>query len=222
VQEKRRAAWKARVGVFMDIRVLNKSDRMIKFVVEDIDAALANAVRRIAMNEVPTMAIEHVDFTENTSGLFDEVLAHRLGLIPLEFSKKFNMRKDCKCTKGCSNCQVEFSIDKVGPCIVKAGDLVSSEDDVKPADADIPAVELLDGQKLKAECIAELNTGKEHAKWQAAVVGYSISGKNPEHGNFTFIIESVSGLTAARILDKALEILDEKADEFIKAVKKEL
>lgn len=211
------------VGVSMDIRILDKSDRMIKFVVEDIDASLANAIRRIAMNEVPVMAIEFVDFTENSSGLFDEVLAHRIGLIPLAFpDKKYNMRKDCKCTKGCSNCQVAFSLEKIGPCVVKASDLVSDDDDVRPVDPDIPIVELLEDQKLKAVCIAQLNIGQEHAKWQAAVVGYNISGRNPEHGNFTFVIESVSGLPAARIMERTLDILEEKADEFIKAVKKEL
>jgi DNA-directed RNA polymerase subunit D len=207
----------------MDIKVLSKSDRMIKFAVDDMDASLANAIRRIAMNEVPVMAIEYVDFTENSSGLFDEVLAHRLGMIPLVFpQKKFNMKKDCKCTKGCSNCQVALSVNKAGPCVVKASDLISSNDEVKPVDPDIPIVELLEDQKLQIDCIAQLNVGKEHAKWQAAVVGYNISGRNPEHGTFIFIIESVSGLSAAQILLTALEMLDEKADELIKFVKKEV
>jgi len=207
----------------MEIKVLEKSERAIKFVVEDMDAAFANALRRIAMNEVPVMAIEFVDFTENTSGLFDEVLAHRLGLVPLTFPEKgYKMKKDCDCTKGCSNCQVSLAIEKIGPCIVKAGDMISSDDDVKPTDPEIPIVELLDGQILKAECIAQLNIGREHAKWQSAVVGYSVSGKNPEKGNITFTVESVSGLSAAKVVERALEILDEKADEFIKAVKKEL
>lgn len=44
---------------------------------------LANSLRRIMISEAPTMAIEHVYITNNTSVIQDEVLAHRLGLIPL-------------------------------------------------------------------------------------------------------------------------------------------
>ncbi|KAI9732444.1 MAG: DNA-directed RNA polymerases I and III subunit RPAC1 [Cirrosporium novae-zelandiae] len=51
-----------------------------------IDAAIANAFRRILIAEVPTLAIEHVYIHNNTSIIQDEVLAHRLGLIPLKGS----------------------------------------------------------------------------------------------------------------------------------------
>jgi DNA-directed RNA polymerase I and III subunit RPAC1 len=49
-----------------------------------IDASIANAFRRILMAEVPTMAIEKVFFYDNTSVMHDEILAHRLGLIPIQ------------------------------------------------------------------------------------------------------------------------------------------
>jgi DNA-directed RNA polymerases I and III subunit RPAC1 len=48
-----------------------------------IDASVANALRRTMVAEVPTVAIEHVFFHNNTSVVQDEVLAHRLGLVPL-------------------------------------------------------------------------------------------------------------------------------------------
>lgn len=51
-----------------------------------IDASLANAIRRILIAEVPTLAIEQVYVNNNTSILADEVLAHRLGLVPLRGS----------------------------------------------------------------------------------------------------------------------------------------
>jgi DNA-directed RNA polymerase I and III subunit RPAC1 len=49
-----------------------------------IDASIANAFRRILISEIPTMAIEKVYIANNTSVIQDEVLAHRLGLIPLK------------------------------------------------------------------------------------------------------------------------------------------
>lgn len=49
-----------------------------------VDASIANAFRRILIAEVPTMAIETVYIFQNTSVIQDEVLAHRLGLIPIK------------------------------------------------------------------------------------------------------------------------------------------
>lgn len=49
-----------------------------------IDASLANAFRRILLSEIPTLAVENVYIENNTSVIQDEVLAHRLGLIPFK------------------------------------------------------------------------------------------------------------------------------------------
>jgi len=45
---------------------------------------LANALRRIMIAEIPTIAIERVTMWQNTSIIPDENLAHRVGLIPLK------------------------------------------------------------------------------------------------------------------------------------------
>lgn len=48
-----------------------------------LDAPLVNALRRILLAEVPSVAIERVLIRNNTSIVHDEMLAHRLGLVPL-------------------------------------------------------------------------------------------------------------------------------------------
>lgn len=55
----------------------------LTFSLVGIDASIANAFRRILLAEIPTVAIEDVFFFDNNSVIQDEVLAHRLGLIPL-------------------------------------------------------------------------------------------------------------------------------------------
>lgn len=52
-----------------------------------LDASIANAFRRIMIAEIPTLAIEDVWVNNNTSVIQDEVLCHRLGLIPFKGDK---------------------------------------------------------------------------------------------------------------------------------------
>jgi DNA-directed RNA polymerase subunit D len=218
----------------MKVQVLKKTDSEIQFMVEGISPAFANALRRVMMTEVPTMAIEWVDFIKNDSALNDEILAHRLGLIPLTFNPKaYNLPNECDCNgKGCSRCQVKLKLKKEGPCMVYSGDLESEAEDVKPVFDKIPIVELFEGEKLEFEAIAQLGLGREHAKWQAAVVGYKnkpkkeISRKEegPEteyiEDTFIFNVESVCGLKAEEIVIKAAEVLENKLKDFLKELKK--
>ncbi len=158
----------------MKIEILSKTDSEIKFLVDGITYAFAAALRRAMMSEIPTMAIEWVDFKKNDSVLNDEIIAHRLGLIPLSFNKNvYNLPNECKCKgKGCSRCQVKLILKKKGPCMVYSGDLKSTSKDVKPVFEKIPIVELFENQELQLEATAQLGFGKDHAKWQGAIVGF--------------------------------------------------
>lgn len=158
----------------MKVQVLSKTKEKIKLLVEGITPAFANELRRIIATEIPTMAIEWVDFKKNDSVLNDEIVTNRLGQVPLTFDKKsYNLPKDCKCEgKGCSNCQVKLTLKKKGPNMVYSEDLKSKSKDVQPVFDKIPIVELFEGQEIEFEATAQLGLGKEHVKWQGAVVGY--------------------------------------------------
>ena len=67
----------------MDIKVLEKADHKLVFVVEDISIEIANAIRRIIISEIPVMGVDEVIVLKNDSPLYDEIIAHRLGMIPL-------------------------------------------------------------------------------------------------------------------------------------------
>lgn len=66
-----------------DIRVTRREPGLLEFEMAGVDPAIVNALRRILIAEVPTVAIEHVFVIDNTSEMAEEVLSHRLGLVPL-------------------------------------------------------------------------------------------------------------------------------------------
>ena len=67
----------------LKIEIKHCSEEEVQFDLIGVDASLANAYRRIMIAEVPSMAIEKVYMMNNTSIMPDEVLAHRMGLIPI-------------------------------------------------------------------------------------------------------------------------------------------
>jgi DNA-directed RNA polymerase subunit D len=159
----------------MDIDVLELSERKARFILSGVSISFANALRRSILAEVPVMAIDEINIYDNTSVLFDEQLALRMGLIPLKAdTKNFSMREECTCEgKGCPTCQVSMTLSAEGPKVVYSGDIVSSDPGVYPADATIPIVELKEKHKVVLEAIARLGTYSKHAKWQAGIVsGY--------------------------------------------------
>lgn len=155
-------------------QILSKNGNTIKFTVEGIMTSFANALRRIMISEVPVLAIDWINMRENSSVIFDEMIAHRMGLLPLKFNPaKMNFAEGCKCNgKGCPLCQVAFSLEKNGPGIAYSGDMVSSDKTVKAADPRFQIVELLKDQYIKLEAVAHLGIGKTHAKFQAANASY--------------------------------------------------
>jgi len=202
----------------LKISVLENSDYKIKFTLEGVGVGFANALRRTMISGVPTMAIDWVDFQFNEGALFDEMLAHRLGLIPIKFDyTKFNMINDCECGgKGCPLCEVVFVINKKGSGAVYSGDMKSTNKEVKPLYDNIPITEIGPEKSLKLEAFAHLGLGKDHAKNQASIaacIGYPL-------------IEKDSSITAKQIVDAfpkgvlklsgtSIEIVDPfKVDEF--------
>ena len=85
------------------ITITELNDEHIKFILHDCDLSVANALRRVTLAEVPTLAIDLVEFEGNTSVLPDEFLAHRLGLVPLQSARarEFKYSRDCNCMQAC-------------------------------------------------------------------------------------------------------------------------
>jgi DNA-directed RNA polymerase subunit D len=199
------------------LEVVEKSDERIVVRFSNIPRQYVNSLRRIAISEVPTLAIDDVVVLENSSVMHDEAVAHRLGLIPLRTDPgRFVMPTECDCksTLGCSKCRVLLVLDAEAnekTMVVTSGELVSEDETVKPVSKDIPIIVLAPNQKLKFEAYARLGIGKDHAKWQPTSSAVVKDGKNDE---IMLVLESNGALTAEEILLAAAERLAAKVKSF--------
>lgn len=149
----------------------------MQFQLSEVDNAFANGLRRVLLAEVPTLAITSVTIAQNTSVLPDEMIAHRLGLVPLYSGKAKQMQyvRECDCGgSGCGECQIlgELNIEcpddrhsfpvHINEC------LKIFDDDVVPVSSEPRGIWLLTlgrCQKLRLKIVIEKNIGKIHAKF---------------------------------------------------------
>ena len=163
------------------------AERKAKFILKNSSPAMANALRRTLLSDIPKMAIDKVEFHlgpimyddkeyESVTPLFDEIIAHRLGMVPVPTDLNlFCPQSECVCGgEGCPNCTIMYSLNKIGPCTVLSGDLEPlGNPDLRVKDEFIPIVELTDGQAVLIYATAVMGTAKKHVKWQVANgVGY--------------------------------------------------
>ena len=152
----------------MDIAFSRLDDTTARFTLSGTSQPFTNALRRSMIGEVPTLAIDEVRIYDNTSALFDEMLAHRLGLIPIRTDLDCYVPQDrCSCEgAGCDRCSVMYTLSVEGPGIVYSRDLIPQDPRAAPAVEGIPIVKLAKDQKVVLEARAILNKGRVHAKWQ--------------------------------------------------------
>ena len=165
----------------MQIEIIEMAERKASFILKNSSPAKANALRRTMMSDIPKMAIDKVEFHlgqimmdgkeyESVTPLFDEIIAHRLGMVPVPTDlDTFGFQEDCACGgEGCPNCAIMYSLNKIGPCTVMSGDLMPlGSPELKVKDEFIPIVELTGEQAVLIYATAVMGTAAKHVKWQA-------------------------------------------------------
>lgn len=189
----------------MKVSVIENSPTVLRADITGIDYSFANALRRSAMVLVECMAVDTVTFYENTSAMFDEYIAERIGLVPLLTPKGYT-EKD----------EIVFALEGEGPLTLYSKDMKSSDKEVSVANGNIPIIKLGEGQRLRADCKAVLANGKRSAKFQPGIVSY----KTTNNKDFEFYIESFGQMPANEILKRALVIIGSGLKDAYKELKK--
>lgn len=189
----------------MKVKVLQDEKENFVFKVSGTGPWLTNLLRRYVLAHVPTFAIDKVTFYENDSYMFDEYIAHRIGLIPLK--TPVNASK---------NEEVVFTLDVQGPKVVMSGDLRTKSKDIRPLYDNIPIIQLREGQVLRLEGVARLGEPHNHQKFQAGLASYEYD----DPGEITFFVESYGNYPMAHdIVKVAIKLIKNKIREYNKMVK---
>ncbi|MGC9047433.1 MAG: DNA-directed RNA polymerase subunit D [Caldisphaera sp.] len=163
-----------------NLDIIEANSNRITIYLEGFPISFGNALRRLALSDVPTMAVDYVYFYDNDTSIYDEIIAHRLGLLVLKSDEaihKYKLLEECKDKNETDvSCYVQVSLEKelegdnVSGIYIKASDLKFSDENIKPAYPDTPIIYLAPGQRIHLVGFARLGRGKEHGKWSPASV----------------------------------------------------
>lgn len=167
----------------MKIKVSSADETTAQVVFSDTSYGFVNALRRAITSEVPTLAIADVEFRKQGSALYDEVLAHRLGLVPLttDYGSYEYEELDDENARSAKS-MTTLTLSAKGPGSAYAELMVGRDPQVVAAQPKMPIVKLLEGQELEFEARAVMGKGKEHAKHVPGIVTY--------HENVTFTVKN--------------------------------
>ncbi len=160
-------------------------------IVRNIDSSIANAIRRTIISKIPTIAIDDVQIFKNDSDLDDEIIAHRMGQIPI---RKIN------------DTDVQIYLKKRGPGMVYSGDI---KGDVIMVDKNIVLVELKDDEELEICGTTREGIGEEHAKFS---VSCGTSYKKIDDKTFKFHVECL--YDAKKMWNESIKIIKEDLNKF--------
>jgi len=142
------------------IQIIENKNDYIHFILKNVDSSVANAIRRVVISEVPTLAIDIVTFENNSTFQQEEFLAHRLGLIPicstskqLSIHENFVEAKYCNCPDECPRCSVRFECDV--SYTQKAEQMGLKQDD--PAQVFVTSADIILDKKWNIDFIHPVN-----------------------------------------------------------------
>lgn len=159
----------------MNVSKIGGKGNVLELEFKDATPAVMNTLRRLLSGEVPTLALEVIEIRKNGGILYDEVLAHRLGLLPLvtpvgDYS--FPTQEEVTNQEYSAKSSVKATLVAKGPCTVYAKDIKFKDPKVKPVFPETPLARLLEGQEIELEATAVLGKGTEHTKWNPGLVYY--------------------------------------------------
>ena len=213
------------------IKLINKTEDKIAFKT-DTSTSLVNAIRR-SINQIPILAIDHLEITKNDSALYDEIISHRAGLVPLK-NEDLKLPEECDCGKeeGCGKCAIKFKLSATGPCVVYSTDMSPKSSVLYKMPLDILDKE----QELEFVAVAKMGKAIKHAKFSPGLMFYRYSEDLEDEGDEAFkkiiedskkkedkeliiFLESWGQIKAKDMFLSSIDILNDEIKDLVKKIK---
>lgn len=138
------------------MEIISKSPEKVIFIAQ-MNESLANSIRR-SVGLIPTMAIDELEIIKNDSALYDETVAHRMGLLPIKMEKSWKEDAVLK---------LKLNVKKEG--LIYSGDI---KGDCEFVYDNVPITLLNKNQELKIKATTKMGLGKNHAKFNPGLMFY--------------------------------------------------
>ncbi|GMH91265.1 hypothetical protein TrST_g403 [Triparma strigata] len=218
-------------------KVISDDPNELVCLLSNIDVSIANAIRRILLADVPTMAIETVYIDQNTSITHDEVLSHRLGLMPVladptEFEVGGDEDTDWNTLVFQAHCKKSNGTDhaKFSPVctasyrmlpVIKMLDNVRGEDAEELCTLEPGVFKLIEKD---GEVEAVIDDPMKCTMSRNYLMNPRLKSKikiERSGRDFIFCIESVGQVEPKKLLKRAVQILKEKGERLVRVLEEE-
>ena len=173
----------------MKVKILEMDDYYAQVEFKDVNYSFVNSVRRSLVSMVPCLALHEIDFHmgslgsyldeesgdereyESISAMFNEIVAHRLGMLPVPTDEKTIEAFGDSINDDDKQPDIMYSLHKQGPCTVYSGDLepVSGDNSLVIPETGVPILKLAEGQAILIYAKAKMGNAQKHTKWQCVV-----------------------------------------------------
>jgi len=137
-------------------KIIKTEDKNLTFLIKNLDLSFINAIRRVLLSDVDGYAFDEIEIKKNTTIFHNEILQHRIGLIPVVMGTQ--MTFECSCTNNGDE-DMYVTSDKI----------LALDDNVEyELMKDIPIAVLRKGDTL--EFVAKTNCGKPEKDIKYSVI----------------------------------------------------
>lgn len=176
--------------------------------------AFYNTLRRILLRNIPSLSIDLVRISNNTSTMPNEMLCHRVAMLQLPYAR---LRSTCSCQMGCRECCISFTLNYTTTegetRVLKGQDLFSDTIDTSRINGVI--AKLGPRQTIKLRGIAKNGDAKIHAKFSAVNV---VSFDENADGICGLKVELAEHRRIDEVMEHAFDVFKRKINRLMRAL----
>ncbi|PSN87887.1 DNA-directed RNA polymerase subunit D [Candidatus Marsarchaeota G2 archaeon OSP_D] len=159
----------------LSVKVIEDKPGLLTVEFSNLRREVLNGIRRTILAEVPTLAIDEVLFTENSSPIYGEYIAHRLGMVPIKTPDDPEILSQISIDiQGGNppNMRVEYQLraecpPQLGQPLTVSSDMLKplGVEEARPVYDNIQLFKLGQNQVVELQATARYGLGKQHAKF---------------------------------------------------------